>query len=275
MELGLHAGCIMNTNVVTDIRIAQETGYDAIELWITKLRRYLDNGFPAEELVPKLGNLSVTMLNCVLHVEKQDPGFRKELIADFERLCHAAEKLNCGALQMIVLDSLKGMKWPEQRRLIAASLAELADIAKQHGLKLAVEPVVFSPFNTIRQFLEVHEEAGRDNISIVVDTWHIWTAGVPWEDVAALDSGLIHGAHLSDTNPMQGDAWHDDDRTALPGDGVLPLVEGIQAVMATGYEGTWSVEMLSHEHWEWDPEILARELKERSKKLLREAGCRI
>ena len=54
MKLGLHAGCIMNTNVVTDIRIAQETGYDAIELWITKLRRYLDNGFTAEELARKL-----------------------------------------------------------------------------------------------------------------------------------------------------------------------------------------------------------------------------
>jgi len=37
MLLGLHTGTIMHTNLMTDIRVAQETGYDAIEFYIPKL----------------------------------------------------------------------------------------------------------------------------------------------------------------------------------------------------------------------------------------------
>ena len=268
MELGLHAGCIMHTNVVTDIRIAKSAGYDAIELWIQKLKRYLEAGYEPEDLVPYLENLRVTMLDCILSVERQDAGFRKELLTEFETLCRVARSLGCRALQLIVLDALKGLAWPEMRQVLVNSFRELADLAAPHQIRLAIEPVVFSPFNTIQQVLEVFDSVERDNLGMVVDTWHIWTAGVPWEDVAALDSDLIVCAHISDTNPKQGSHWHDDDRTALPGDGILPLKEGVEAIQATGYDGVWSVEMLSHRHWEWDPEILARELKRRTEILL-------
>ena len=62
MLLGLHTGSIMHTNVVTDIRIAREAGYDAIEIYIPKLVRYLDAGYQAEELLPALGSLRPAML---------------------------------------------------------------------------------------------------------------------------------------------------------------------------------------------------------------------
>ena len=54
MQLGLHTGSILYTNLLTDIRVAQETGYDAIEFYIPKLVRYLDAGYRAKDLLPKL-----------------------------------------------------------------------------------------------------------------------------------------------------------------------------------------------------------------------------
>ena len=72
MLLGLHTGSILYTNLMTDIRVAQETGYDAIEFTIPKLLRYLDAGYRAEELLPVLGSLQVGMINSFLHIERQD-----------------------------------------------------------------------------------------------------------------------------------------------------------------------------------------------------------
>ena len=46
----LHGQTTLFSNINTDIRIAKETGYQAIELHTDKLLRYLDAGYSAEDL---------------------------------------------------------------------------------------------------------------------------------------------------------------------------------------------------------------------------------
>lgn len=268
MLLGLHTGSILYTNVLTDVRVAREAGYDAIEIVIPKLVRYLDAGYRLDDLLAALGPLRPAMINSFLHIERQEPDFRRGLLAECERLCAVAQSLSCRALQVIALNALRGMPWPEMRLCLAHSLAELADIAAPFGVTLALEPVTFTPLRTVAQALEVFDCAGRDNVGLCLDTFHLWTAGTPWDEVAALDPALVVVAHLGDVLPRWGEEWSDDDRDVLPGDGILPLGEGIQAIRATGYDGLWSVEMMGARHWEWDPAVLARELKQRAGRLL-------
>jgi len=268
MSLGLHTGSIMYTNLVTDARIARETGYEAIEIYIPKLVRYLDAGYGPDDLIPALGPCRPAMINSFLHIERQEPDVRRELLVQCQRLCAVARALGCPALQVIALNALRGQPWPDIRRQLARSLAELADVAAPYGVRLAVEPVSFTPFRTVAQALEVLDTAQRDNIGWCLDTFHLWTGGTPWEDVAALDPSLIVVAHLGEVTPRLVQEWSDDDRDVLPGDGILPLREGIAAIRATGYDGLWSVEMLGARHWEWDPEVLALALRHRAEALL-------
>jgi sugar phosphate isomerase/epimerase len=111
--------------------------------------------------------------------------------------------------------------------------------------------------------------AGRDNVGLCLDTFHLWTGGTSWDEVAVLDPALVVVAHISDVAPRKGKEWSDADRDVLPGDGILPLAEGIAAIRATGYDDLWCVEMLGAYHWEWDPFVLAQELKHRANLLLR------
>jgi len=46
----LHGQTSLYSNINTDIRIAKETGYQAVELHTDKLLRYLDAGYSAEDL---------------------------------------------------------------------------------------------------------------------------------------------------------------------------------------------------------------------------------
>jgi sugar phosphate isomerase/epimerase len=268
MLLGLHTGTIMHTNLMTDIRVAQETGYDAIEFYIPKLVRYLDAGYAPEELRPALGTLKLAMINSFLHIERQDPDARRELRKQCERICQVAHTLGCPTLQVVALNGLRGEPWPQIRSKVGQSLAELADIAAPFGVRLALEPVTFTPLRWLSQALEVLDVAGRGNIGLCLDTFHLWTAGTSWEEVAALDAALIAVAHISDAMPRQGNEWSDADRDVLPGDGILPLREGIEAIRATGYDELWCVEMLGSYHWEWDPFVLATEVKRRADTLL-------
>ena len=268
MALSLHAASIMHTNIATDIRVAKDAGYSGIELWIPKLTRYLEAGFTLDQLAETLGSLQVTMLDVLLSIERRDRKFRKDLMRECERSASIAARLSCPAIQVVALDDFSSCEPLEMRRALIDSLTELSDIAAPLGVRLALEPVSFSPFRKLSEALAVIDVVGPDRVGLVLDTWHLWTSGTPWHEVAALDPSLIVCVQISDTNPKSGTDWSDTDRTALPGDGIVPLCEGINAIRSTGFDGVWSVEMLSQHHWEWEPQILASELLHRAKALL-------
>lgn len=268
MLLGLHGCSIMHTNLLTEIRVAKDAGYDAIDLRISKLERYLDVGYRAEELLPALGGLQPAALSSLDGIECQEPEARRELCRRCERLSMVAGAIHCPVIQVIALDGLKGEPWPEMRTKVARSLAELADIAGQFGVRLSLEPVVVSPLRTLAQAREVVDLAARANVGLGVDTFHLWAAGTTCEEVAALDRELIVSAHIGEATPRKGKEWTDDDRGALPGDGVVPLKEWIAAIRETGYDHVWTLELYSPYHWEWEPSLLARELKRHAEALL-------
>jgi sugar phosphate isomerase/epimerase len=251
--------------LVTDIRVAREAGYTAIEPTTFKLERYLDAGYRAEDLLPTLGSLQVDMISSFEPIERQDP---KKMQRRCRRLCETAQTLGCGAFQVVALDGLKQLSWPQMRAEIASSLRDLADIAAPFGVRLALEPVAFAPLKTLTLALEVIDAAERENIGLNVDTFHVWAGGTSWEEVSRLDARMIVAVHLSDATPRQGDQWSDQDRGVFPGDGIIPLKEGIQAIRSTGYDGAWAIEMISDSYWEWDPFVLAREAKSRAQTLL-------
>ncbi len=265
MLLSLHTICTRHSNLLGDIRVAKESGYAALEPTTHKLERYLDAGYEVEDLLPALGSLKVDMVSSFEPIERQDRAIMKHRC---QRLCQAAQTIGCSAFQVVALDGLKHLPWSQMCQEFAALLGELADIAAPFGVHLALEPVAFAPLRTLAHALEVIDAAERDNIGLNIDTFHMWAGGTPWEQVARLDRRKILVVHLSDATPRRGAEWSDTDRGVLPGDGIIPLQEGIAAIRSTGYDGVWAIEMMSDYYWEWDPFVLAQTAKSRAEALL-------
>jgi sugar phosphate isomerase/epimerase len=272
MRLALHARSILHTNIATDVRVAREAGYEGIELWVPKLHRYLKSGHTVGDLKRLLGPLRVVMIDALLPIETLDPRARDQLIEECEFYAEVAEELECGAIQVVALDDFSSDEWTSQRESLTSVLGEMSDRAQPHGVRLAIEPVVFSRFHSVNQALDLVAQVGPDRVGLCLDTWHLWTTHTDWAEVAAIPAELIAAVQLSDTMPKSGDSWCDEDRRALPGDGILPLEDAIRAIASTGYDGAWSVEMLSVEHWEWDPYVLAEELRQRVVALASKVG---
>jgi sugar phosphate isomerase/epimerase len=268
MRIALHAASILHTNLATDARVAREAGFDGLEVWVPKLTRYLDAGFSGAQLGELLGPLQVTMLDVLMPIESGDRETRQRLIALCQRLAPVAAQLRCPAIQVVALDGFPVGDWAARRRILVESLTELSDITAPRGVRLGIEPVSFSPFHALGQAVEVIEAVGPDRAGLVLDTWHLWTGGSTPSEIADLDPALITCVQVGDCDPKAGAAWSDDDRAALPGDGVVPLAELIAAIVSTEYDGVWSVELLSRRHWEWEPLTLATELLRRIRGLL-------
>jgi len=268
MIVTLHGLSTMHCNVVTEIRIASETGYEGFEIVESKLLRYLDQGHQAEELVPVLQDYSIRpiVINALKHIERVEPEEREQLLNEAERLCAAAEAIGFPTIQLVAFCGLEGRPYDEVMNLTAKNVADIADIGKQHGIRFQLEPIAWSPIHSLSQSLELIDMAGRDNVGMVIDFWHLWAGEETTPDeVAQLNGSMIYGVHFCDgVRHTAGTEWDEEAlRGYLPGEGKIPIKEWVDAVKATGFDGAWSSELLSPRHWEWDLWKIARECRER------------
>ena len=144
----------------------------------------------------------------------------------------------------------------------------MADIAAEYGLMVSYEPLAWRTVWGVNQGLEIMQEAGRPNVGLLVDAFHAYAAGDDIEAIRRLDPGTIATVHLGDAVPRQGDAWADEDRTAMPGDGIVPIVETMRAVLDTGYDGLVSDEVFPNRFGDWGPTRIAKTLKAKADSIL-------
>jgi sugar phosphate isomerase/epimerase len=271
MIIALQSLVTYHCNLLTDLRIARETGYNAIEINGTKLKRYLAQGYPLASLLPWLKDTPAVAMTYIQDIERQKPAQYAALLQETEALCALAEGLDCPMVQLLTgpLDptgpyqGLTGMDWPEQRRLTARNLAALADIGKAHNVKFFIEALTWAPLHRLDQTLEVIDAAGRDNLGLVIDFWHLWDGGATPDEVARVDRRVIYNVHACDSLEQWGERGTHEQRgrDVWMGAGRIPLKEWVDAVRATGYDGPWMCELLSPKYWELDPWNTARDLR--------------
>ena len=156
----------------------------------------------------------------------------------------------------------------EARRIVVEGLRRVADAAAAAGVRVGVEPVHTSQrdllgfLHTIPETLTLLREAGRDDVGIVFDTFHLWdTSDV--DDQIARNVDRFAAVHVSDRRePTRGPA----DRV-LPGSGVAGVAKLLAALARAGYDGWYDVEIFSDTSlpdslWELEPDEFARQARE-------------
>ncbi|UAK23856.1 sugar phosphate isomerase/epimerase family protein [Sphingomonas nostoxanthinifaciens] len=135
----------------------------------------------------------------------------------------------------------------EAMRVVSRELKELAKVAVDHGVTLALEPLnptsvnVESAIWTVDQALDVIEATGSDAVGLCLDYWNIWQN----DDLAAAIARAgdrIFTVQASDWRTPRSFA----DRI-VPGDGAIPLADLIATTRATGYAKPWVVEIFSND----------------------------
>lgn len=269
MLFALHGQTTFHHNLLSDIRLARDAGFEGLEVITEKLWRYLQAGLTAEDLATAFRSHAIrpVCLDIIGDIECIEPAARQRLLAETERLCAVAHILACPTIQINPFCGLAARPWPDIIRLTAQNIVAMAKIGKPYGLRFQLEGAAWTPIHSIAQCLELLAEANCDNVGLVLDFWHLWAGrGTSPDDVARLDQSLIYGVHFCDGfRPEQGAAWPDEKllRDVLPGEGQIPLKEWVAAVHATGFDGVWSTELLGTKYWEADHLELAKEMRTR------------
>lgn len=124
----------------------------------------------------------------------------------------------------------------------------LAEFAGEHGLKIALEPLHPILMNidtficTLGDALEIVAAVDLPNFGVFVDVWHLWPD--PNAERLIRENGdKIFGVHINDWHRPR----HFGDRVSL-GKGQIDLSRFLRALHASGYSGTYTLELFSSEH---------------------------
>ncbi len=258
----IHTKTIWKSNLLSDIRIASEAGFGAVEMVGTKVLEYLESGNSTDLVRATLADHQIAMIsiNDVAHVERTDDESIARMLAETETLSQFAQSVGCDCIQLVPLCALAGRPWAEIRRLTGQNIRRIADIGARYGVKFQLEPVAWSPIHSLHQSLELIQEVDRPNFGMVIDFWHLWYGGETTPDeVARLDKDLIYHIHFCDGKKNPPGTVCDETilRGYYAGEGEVPLQDWIEAVKATGYDGWWSYELVSKKHWQMDVQEVA------------------
>lgn len=132
----------------------------------------------------------------------------------------------------------------------AKELAQWCDEAKAVGSDIAIEVLPFTNISDLKTSRQILDLAGRANGGLCIDIWHMARGNIPYSEVAQFPAKYIKSVELNDAlAEVRESLWIDTIRERVyPGEGVFDVPAFIRAIRATGWDGFWSVEILSEKY---------------------------
>jgi sugar phosphate isomerase/epimerase len=224
-----------------DVQHYREAGYPAIGVWRQKLADFGEER--GLELLHESG-LCVSNLMWAGGFTGSDGHTHRESIDDALEAIRLAGAMRAKSL-VVYSGSRAGHTVNHARRLLVTALKELAPVAEQHRVRLALEPMHTScamewTFLTgLDDALTLVDQVGSPAVQLVYDIYHLG-----WQDGAAERiRGLVDRVavvHLAD-GKLPSDS--EQTRTRL-GEGEIPLLEILSAFSQAGYDGDYDVELI-------------------------------
>lgn len=270
MKIALNGATTMHADLETDIKAASAAGFDLIEIWAAKLREFLKSN-SVEDLKNLLNenNLKPYSINSIEHITFRSAEDYRQIKAECEELSGIAGEIGCP--YVVVVPG----KLPEnagKEEIIDESvrvLNELADIASEHDVSLAFEFLgqTDCSVQTLDFCKEIVETVDRENVGLVIDTFHFYAGNSSFEAIDELNPEKLFIFHINDAENLPKEQLTDAHRL-YPGEGILPIREMKRHFDKIGYDRMVSIEIFRPEYWNEDPFEVAKKAKAATEKIL-------
>lgn len=260
MKLALNGATTMRADLETDIDAAAQAGFDYLEIWGSKLRRFLESNTAArlKELFDEHA-LKPYSINSIERITFREPHGHEKLLAECEELCAVARVIDCPYIVVVPSPRPDSKTRDDVTQESVRVLSELGAVAARFNVALAFE-FLGQPgcsVQTLELADEIVKKVGRENVGLVIDSFHFYAGGSSFESIERMDAKRLFIFHINDAEARPREELEDKHRL-LPGLGVLPLREIAGALRRAGYDRVASVEIFRPEYWERDPVELAQ-----------------
>ena len=230
-------------------------GFRGVEIFESDLLSY--NGTPADvaKEIADLGLKAITF-QPFRDFEGMPEPQRARTFDRAERKFDLMQEIGCDLLMVcsnVSPESLGGID------RAAADFHALGERAAKRGLRVGFEALAWGRhINDYRDAWEVVRRADHPAIGLVLDTFHACARKTDLKPLHAIPSDRIFLVQLADAPWLDMDvlSWSRHFR-CFPGQGDMPLVEFMEALLVTGYDGEFSLEIFNDQFRAGSPRSVA------------------
>lgn len=252
---GLNTSTIRPSSLMDKIRIAGEAGYDAIELWITDVEQYLEDGHPLNDVVKALDDQGLdrpSMITLRGWCDADDQRFDKAM-EEARRRLDIARKLG---IRRIVASP--------PREVVPLDVAidrysELLELSVNRGVPASVEFLGFvDGINNLETAWAICAGAARSEGTVTPDAWHMFRGGTKPETLDSIPADHISCFHWNDAPAEPPRAQQTDADRVHCGKGIMDLQGIADQLSAKPWNGCLTLELFNPTYWKQDPMEVAR-----------------
>ena len=233
----------MGGTLEVKLSAAARAGFRAIEIFENDLTFF--NGKPKQvrAMADDLG-LEIVALQPMRDFEGMPEPMRARNFERAQRKFDLMEEL--GTKLMCICSNVAEDSLGDPERS-AADLAELADQAARRGFRIGYEALAWGRHvHDWQQAWDLVRRADRNNLGVVLDSFHIYARKNDIAGIAQVPANRIALVQLADApgilmDPMSLSRHH----RCFPGQGDWPLVDYLETVIGTGYDGPISLEIFN------------------------------
>lgn len=238
----------LSTSFESDLSAYSRAGWSAVEIWLTKLETYLEGHSVAEAgslldgegLTPAAASAQGGLL--------LSRGAEREVHWDHYRR-RLALLTALGVPTLVVVADFHHDLTPDDYPRAAESLAEAAGLAREAGVRLALEFQKSARFcSSLDTTLALILQSGAPGVGVCLDLFHYYTGPSKFEDLAYLTPENLALVQLCDLAGTPRELATDGDRI-FPGEGDFQIAPILDHLGSIGYDGYVSLELLNPSVW--------------------------
>ena len=222
---------------------AAKAGFRAVEIFENDLTFFRGKPRDARLLAADLG-LQIVALQPLRDFEAMPEPIRAK---NFERAARKLDLMEDLGARLLCLCSNVSPDAVDDNSRAAEDLAELADLARRRGMRIGYEALAWGRW--VKDWTaawEIVRGADRDNLGIVLDSFHICVRGNPIDPIASLPAEKIALVQVADAPALSMDPLSlSRHYRCYPGQGDYPIVDYLDAVTRSGYRGPLSLEIFN------------------------------
>ncbi len=227
-----------------DVAQYQKAGIQGIGVWRQKLSDFGEE--KGIELLAESG-LQVSNLLWAGGFTGSDGRSLRDSIEDAEEAVRLAAEMKAGCL-VVYSGGRAGHTHNHARRLVKEAIKELAPLAAELKVTLALEPMhlgcaaEWTFLTSLDDTLALLDMVGCPRLKLTFDTYHLGQAHQVVDRLAEVVDRIAI-VHLGDG---KAPPHHEQNRSRL-GEGAIPLKEIVCALTRAGYDGFYDVELMGED----------------------------
>jgi 4-hydroxyphenylpyruvate dioxygenase len=225
------------------LRAVADAGFDAVEIFENDLLTFPGSPRDVRRIVDDLG-MEISLFQPFRDLEGMPEPQRARA---FERMARKFDVMAELGTDLILLCSNCSPLALDDRNCMIDDLSELGVLAAQHEMRVGYEALAWGRHvHDHRDAWSLVRDVDHPNIGLILDSFHSLSRKLPSTSIGDIRADKLFIVQVADAPLLDMDYlyWSRHFRN-MPGQGDLPLTAFTEAILKTGYQGYWSLEIFN------------------------------